>query len=57
MTQKFFISFNSKPREKAHWTAWTLRQAGHAVALHDWEIPAGAPEEQCPAHPPVFVEV
>src|SRR5262249_33771803 len=41
MGQKFFISFNSADRTKAHWIAWTLREAGHEVAVHDWEIPAG----------------
>jgi TIR domain len=41
MPQKFFISFNSADRQKAHWIAWTLREAGHEVAVHDWEIPAG----------------
>ena len=39
--QKFFISFNSRDRDKAHWIAWTLRAAGHEVAVHDWELPAG----------------
>jgi hypothetical protein len=42
MGQKFFISFNSADRTKAHWIAWTLKEAGHEVAVHDWEIPAGA---------------
>jgi TIR domain len=41
MGQKFFISFNSADRTKAHWVAWTLKNAGHEVAVHDWEIPAG----------------
>jgi uncharacterized protein YjbI with pentapeptide repeats len=41
MGQKFFISFNSADRTKAHWIAWTLEEAGHEVAVHDWEIPAG----------------
>ena len=41
MGQKFFISFNAADRDKAHWIAWTLREAGHEVAVHDWEIPAG----------------
>ena len=41
MGQKFFISFNSADRAKAHWIAWILREAGHEVAVHDWEIPAG----------------
>jgi hypothetical protein len=41
MRQKFFISFNSVDRTKAHWIAWILREAGHEVAVHDWEIPAG----------------
>jgi len=41
MGQKFFISFNSADRTKAHWIAWTLKEAGHEVAVHDWEIPAG----------------
>jgi hypothetical protein len=41
MRQKFFISFNSADRTKAHWIAWSLKQAGHGVAVHDWEIPAG----------------
>jgi hypothetical protein len=41
MSQKFFISFNSADRDKAHWIAWTLKDAGHEVAVHDWEIPAG----------------
>jgi hypothetical protein len=41
MKQKFFISFNSADRQKAHWIAWTLKDAGHEVAVHDWEIPAG----------------
>jgi hypothetical protein len=40
MGQKFFISFNSADRTKAHWIAWILREAGHEVAIHDWEIPA-----------------
>src|SRR5215472_6072138 len=41
MGQKFFISFNSADSTKAHWIAWTLKEAGHEVAVHDWEIPAG----------------
>jgi hypothetical protein len=41
MGQKFFISFNSADRAKAHWIAWTLKEAGHEVAVNDWEIPAG----------------
>jgi hypothetical protein len=41
MGQKFFISFNSADRTKAHWIAWSLKDAGHEVAVHDWEIPAG----------------
>jgi TIR domain len=41
MGQKFFISFNSADQAKAHWIAWTLKEAGHEVAVHDWEIPAG----------------
>jgi hypothetical protein len=41
MGQKFFISFNSADRSKAHWIAWSLKEAGHEVAVHDWEIPAG----------------
>ena len=41
MGQKFFISFNSADRTKAHWIAWTLKEAGHEVAVHDWEMPAG----------------
>ena len=41
MGQKFFISFNSADRTKAHWIAWTLKEAGHEVAVHDWELPAG----------------
>jgi hypothetical protein len=41
MGQKFFISFNSADQTKAHWIAWTLKGAGHEVAVHDWEIPAG----------------
>jgi hypothetical protein len=41
MKQKFFISFNAADRTKAHWIAWTLKEAGHEVAVHDWEIPAG----------------
>ena len=39
MGQKFFISFNSADRDKAHWIAWTLKEASHEVAVHDWEIP------------------
>ena len=41
MGQKFFISFNSADQTKAHWIAWTLKEGGHEVAVHDWEIPAG----------------
>lgn len=41
MGQKFFISFNSADRDKAHWIAWTLVKADHEVAVYDWEIPAG----------------
>jgi hypothetical protein len=41
MGQKFFISFNAADRDKAHWIAWALKDAGHEVAVHDWEIPAG----------------
>src|SRR5215467_8849956 len=41
MGQKFFISFNSADRIKAHWIAWIHKEAGHEVAVHDWEIPAG----------------
>jgi hypothetical protein len=41
MGQKFFISFNSADRSKAHWIGWSLKEAGHEVAVHDWEIPAG----------------
>jgi putative ABC transport system substrate-binding protein len=33
MGQKFFISFNSADRTKAHWIAWTLKEAGHAVPV------------------------
>src|SRR6516225_1100778 len=40
MGQKFFISFNSADQTKAHWIAWILKEAGHEVAVHDWEIPA-----------------
>ena len=40
-SQKFFISFNSRDQQKAHWIAWTLREADHEVAVHDWELPAG----------------
>jgi hypothetical protein len=39
MGQKFFISFNSADQTKAHWIAWTLKEAGHEVAVHDWELP------------------
>jgi hypothetical protein len=39
MGQKFFISFNVADQTKAHWIAC---EAGHEVAVHDWEIPAGA---------------
>jgi len=28
-------------RSKAHWITWTLKDAGHEVAVHDWELPAG----------------
>jgi hypothetical protein len=38
--QKFFI-INSADRLKAHSIAWSLKEAGHEVAVHDWEIPAG----------------
>ena len=31
--QKFFISFNSRDQQKADWIAWTLREAGHEVAI------------------------
>jgi tetratricopeptide (TPR) repeat protein len=41
MGQKFFISFNSADQAKAHWIAWVLKEAGHEVAVHDWEVPAG----------------
>jgi hypothetical protein len=41
VSQRFFISFNSADRLKAHWIAWSLKEAGHEVAVHDWEIPAG----------------
>jgi hypothetical protein len=41
MGQKFFISFNSADQAKAHWIAWTLKEAGHEIAVHDWEIAAG----------------
>jgi hypothetical protein len=41
MGQKLFISFNSADRDKAHWIAWTLKEAGQEVAVHDWELPAG----------------
>ena len=41
MGQKFFISFNAADKVKAHWIAWTLKEAGHEVAVHDWELPAG----------------
>jgi hypothetical protein len=33
MGQKFLISFNSADRTKAHWIAWTLKEAGHEVAV------------------------
>jgi len=39
--RRFFISFNSKDKPKAHWIAWTLLEAGHEVAVYDWEINAG----------------
>jgi hypothetical protein len=35
MGQKFFISFNSADQTKAHWIAWTLKEAGHEVAVYD----------------------
>lgn len=41
MKQKFFISFNSADRDKAHWIGWTLKEAAQEVAVHDWELPAG----------------
>ena len=41
MKQKFFISFNLLDRTKAHWIAWTLKDAGHGVAVHDWDNQAG----------------
>ena len=41
MGQKFFISFNATDKSKADWIAWTLKEAGHEVAVYDWEIPAG----------------
>jgi hypothetical protein len=41
MGQKFFISFNAADRTKAHWVAWILKDAGHEVAVYDWQIPAG----------------
>lgn len=41
MGENFFVSFNSADRNAAHWIAWMLRQAGHGVAVHDWELPAG----------------
>lgn len=41
MPQKLFISYNSKDHQKAKWIAWTLQEAGHEVALHEWELPAG----------------
>jgi TIR domain len=41
MGQKFFISFNSADQTMADWIAWTLKDAGHEVAVHTWEIPAG----------------
>jgi hypothetical protein len=41
MGQKFFISFNAADQTKAHWIAWSLKEAGHEVAVHDWELPAG----------------
>jgi TIR domain len=41
VSQKFFISFNSADRAKARWIAWTLKDAGHQVAVYDWEVPAG----------------
>ncbi len=41
MGQKFFISFNANDRGKAEWIAWVLREAGHEVAIHTWELSAG----------------
>jgi len=41
MGQKFFISFNAADKTKAHWIAWTLKEAGYEVAVYDWELPAG----------------
>lgn len=41
MGENFFISFNSADRGAAHWIAWIIRRAGHQVAVHDWELPAG----------------
>ena len=38
MGQKFFISFNSADRDKAHWIAWTLKEAGHEVADTGHEV-------------------
>ena len=32
--RKFFISFNSADRDKAHWIAWTLKDARHEVAVY-----------------------
>ena len=42
MGQKFFISFNATDKNKADWIAWTLKEAGHEVAVYDWECPAGS---------------
>ena len=41
MLQKLFISFTSPDRQKAEWIAWTLRNAGHMIAIHTWDVPPG----------------
>jgi tetratricopeptide (TPR) repeat protein len=41
MGQKFFISFNLADKIKAEWIAWILKDGGHEVAVHHWELPAG----------------
>ncbi len=38
---KLFLSYSSSDRDWAHWIGVTLRDAGHEVFVHEWEVAAG----------------
>lgn len=38
---KLFLSYTSSDRDWAHWIGVTLRDAGHDMFVHEWEVAAG----------------